>query len=117
MLKPRKRGVYFHNFCKGTSQEKKIKQIVLLTLKASLKDFLLRKTDLRRGAIQGDTSAPAASTETGTTPILSEVRTIMRSETNGFGTQKKVIYITQPGQKWVCSEPSLYRNEIGVTPA
>lgn len=43
----------------------------MLTLKASLKDLLLRKTADLRGAIQGDTSTPAASTETGTTPILS----------------------------------------------
>lgn len=38
----------------------------------------------------------------------------MRSETDGFSTQKeKVIYITQPELKWVCSEPPLHRKYWG----
>ena len=39
---------------------------------------------------------------------------IMRSETDGFSSQKEtVIYITQPELKWVCSELPLYRKYWG----
>lgn len=42
-----------------------------------------------------------------------QVRIIM-SQTDGFSKQrKKVIYITQPELKWVCSEPPLHRKYWG----
>lgn len=92
------------------------------TLKASFKGLFAKKnqTTCLKGAqhtaerlkVKHPHLLPAQRRER---PIfLEQVRMIMRRETDGSSAhEEKVIYITQPELKWVCSEPLLYRKYWG----